>query len=219
MFVIGGLNGIVTAVIPFDWQLTDTYFVVSHLHYVLVGANMLPVFAAFYYWLPKMTGRMLDERLGTWSFWVMFIGFNMTFFPMHILGAARHAAAHLHLSAVTGWGTLNMVETVGAFVLGRHADQHLELLLVSKRRGRVAGANPWNADTMEWATESPPAVYGSETSRRSRPAIPLWDDFDEEDDPTGERDSRRGRSTLATSALDAARLSVAKMPDDTMTPF
>src|SRR4029079_1251045 len=86
VFVIGGLNGIITAVIPFDWQLTDTYFVVSHLHYVLVGANVFTVCAAFYYWLPKMTGRLLDERLGKWSFWIMFIGFNQTFFPMHILG-------------------------------------------------------------------------------------------------------------------------------------
>jgi heme/copper-type cytochrome/quinol oxidase subunit 1 len=219
VFVIGGLNGIVTAAIPFDWQLTDTYFVVSHLHYVLVGANMLPVFAAFYYWLPKMTGRMLDERLGTWSFWLIFVGLNVTFFPMQILGLLGMPRRIYTYPAVTGWGQLNMLETVGAFVLTAGILVSIVNFFRSLRVGPMAGKNPWNADTMEWETESPPAVYGSERIPVVATRHPLWDDFDEEFDPDDDRVFDQGRLTVTTSPLDGVPISVAKMPDDTMTPF
>ena len=219
VFVIGGLNGIVTAAIPFDWQLTDTYFVVSHLHYVLVGANMLPVFAAFYYWLPKMTGRMLDERLGTWSFWLIFIGLNVTFFPMQILGLLGMPRRVYTYPAVTGWGQLNMLETVGAFVQTAAILVSIVNFFRSLRVGPMAGTNPWNADTMEWQTESPPAVYGSERIPVVATRHPLWDDFDEEFDPDDDRVFDQGRLTVTTSPLDGVPISVAKMPDDTMTPF
>src|SRR5262249_49539242 len=115
--VLGGLNGVVTAVIPVDWQLTDTYFVVSHLHYVLVGANVFPVFAAFYYWLPKITRRMLDERLGAWSFWLMFIGFNVAFFPMQITGLLGMPRRLYTYPAGLGWDSWNMASTIGALIL------------------------------------------------------------------------------------------------------
>ena len=219
VFVIGGLNGIVTAVIPFDWQLTDTYFVVSHLHYVLVGANMLPVFAAFYYWLPKMTGRMLDERLGKWSFWIIFVGFNLTFFPMHILGLLGMPRRIYTYPAVTGWGTLNLLETAGVFVLTAGVAMSIWNFFWSLKHGAVAGKNPWNADTMEWQTESPPAVYGAATIPVVTTRHPLWDSFDEEADPMHDRAFDEGRVTLVTSTLDAIPLSVATMPDDTSTPF
>ncbi len=97
MLVIGGLSGVFTGVIPVDWQVHNTYYVVGHIHYVLIGSNLFPVFAGFYYWLPKMTGRMMSEKLGKLSFWTMFIGFNVGFFPMHILGLDGNAAPHLHL--------------------------------------------------------------------------------------------------------------------------
>ena len=219
VFVIGGLNGIVTAAIPFDWQLTDTYFVVSHLHYVLVGANVLPVFAAFYYWLPKMTGRMLSESAGKWSFWIIFVGFNITFFPMQLLGLLGMPRRIYTYPANTGWGNLNLVETVGVFILTVGILISLLNFFWSLKNGAVAGKNPWNADTLEWETESPPVVYGSERVPVVSTRHPLWDDFDEEHDPGDDRVFDEGRVTVSTSALDAVPVSIAKMPDDTMTPF
>ena len=99
VFVIGGLTGVMLASVPLDLQVHDTYFVVAHLHYVLIGGAVFPLFGAFYYWFPKITGRMLSERLGRWNFWLFFVGFNLTFFPMHMLGLHGHAAARLHLPA------------------------------------------------------------------------------------------------------------------------
>ena len=219
VFVIGGLNGIVTAVIPFDWQLTDTYFVVSHLHYVLVGANVFPVFAAFYYWLPKITGRMMSDRLGAWSFWVMFVGFNLTFFPMQILGLLGMPRRIYTYPAVTGWGRLNMLESVGTAILTVGIVISVWNFVRSLRLGALAGENPWNADTLEWETTSPPAVYGSEHIPVVETRHPLWDEFDESSDPTGDRVLDEGRVTVVTTALDAVPLSIAKMPDDTLMPF
>ena len=219
VFVIGGLNGIVTAVIPFDWQLTDTYFVVSHLHYVLVGANVFPVFAAFYYWLPKITGRLMNERLGKWSFWIMFAGFNLTFFPMQILGLLGMPRRIYTYPAVTGWGSLNMLETVGTWILTLGILVSVWNFFRSRRVGLAAGPNPWNADSMEWETASPPPVYGSETIPVVVTRHPLWDDFDEEDDPDHDRALDEGRVTVVTSPLDGLPIAIAKMPEDTLMPF
>jgi len=218
VFVIGGLNGIVTAVIPFDWQLTDTYFVVSHLHYVLVGANVFPVFAAFYYWLPKMTGRMMSDRLGSWSFWIMFVGFNLTFFPMQILGLLGMPRRIYTYPALTGWGRLNMLETIGTWILTAGIVISVWNFLRSLRVGEPAGENPWNADTMEWETSSPPAVYGSEHIPVVETRHPLWDEFDESHDPANDRALDEGRVTVVTSVLDGVPVSIAKMPEDTLTP-
>src|SRR5579885_3444254 len=187
LLVIGGLNGIVTALIPVDWQLHDTYFVVSHLHYVLVGANMFPVFAAFYYWWPKMTGRMLDERQGKISFWIMFIGLNLTFFPMHllgILGMPRRIYTYLPHMGLT---TLNMIVSIGAFTLAFGILLSFVNFFWSLRHGIIADKNPWRADSLEWSTESPPEPYGSVHLPTVATRHPLWDDHDEEEDPTGER--------------------------------
>jgi cytochrome c oxidase subunit I len=151
-FVIGGLNGVATAVIPFDWQLTDTYFVVSHLHYVLIGANVFPVFAALYYWLPKMTGRLMNEPAGRWSFWLMLIGFNVAFFPMQITGLLGMPRRIYTYSPEMGWDTLNLVITFGALVLALGVLVSLVNLVTSIRSGPYAGPNPWNADSLEWST-------------------------------------------------------------------
>jgi heme/copper-type cytochrome/quinol oxidase subunit 1 len=219
VFVIGGLNGIVTAVIPFDWQLTDTYFVVSHLHYVLVGANVFPVFAAFYYWLPKITGRLMNERLGRWSFWIMFVGFNLTFFPMHILGLLGMPRRIYTYPAVTGWGRLNALETFGTYILTVGILISVWNFFVSLRLGTLAGPNPWNADSLEWESSSPPQVYGTERIPAVATRHPLWDEYDEHDDPGDNRVLDAGRITAVTSTLDALPAGVAKMPGETLTPL
>jgi cytochrome c oxidase subunit I+III len=217
--VIGGLSGIVTAVIPFDWQLTDTYFVVAHLHYVLVGANVFPVFAAFYYWLPKMTGRMMSERLGKWSFWLMLVGFNLAFFPMHFTGLRGMPRRVFTYPIGKGWENLNLAATIGAGILTIGILISLWNLVLSLRKGAPAGANPWNADTLEWSTLSPPEVYGSVHLPSVKTRHPLWDRHVEEEDPRGERVFDDRRVTLSTSWLEARPAAVAKMPKDTTTPF
>jgi len=219
--VIGGLNGIVTAVIPVDWQLHATYFIVAHLHYVLVGANVFPVFAALYYWYPKFTGRMLDERLGKASFWVMFVGFNVTFFPMHVTGLLGMPRRIYTYPAGSGWESWNVASSAGAVILSAGILMSVWNFLASRRAGALAGANPWNADTLEWAIPSPPPSYAFEHLPTVRTRHPLWDEWDELDDPSGERILDRGgrRLTLVTSILDARPKAVATMPGDTLTPL
>ncbi len=219
LIVVGGLSGIVTAVIPVDWQMTDTYFVVSHLHYVLVGANMIPVFAAFYYWLPKMTGRMLDETLGKISFWIIFIGFNLAFFPMHLLGVLGMPRRIYTYKAGLGWDGMNMLITVGAFILAFGILLSAINFFWSLKHGRIAGKNPWNADTLEWSTESPPEPYGSVHIPTVITRHPLWDEHEEEEDPKGERVLDQDRLTLSTTWLDAETLALARMPKDTILPL
>ncbi len=217
--IIGGLDGIYTAVIPVDWQVHDTYFVVSHLHYVLVGANMLPVFAAFYYWLPKITGRMLNETLGKWSFWLIFGGLNLAFFPMHIMGLMGMPRRIYTYPDGLGWATLNLLATIGALIIAFGVLLSIWNFVHSLHHGLPAGRNPWGADTLEWSTLSPPPPYGSEHIPEVRSRHPLWDDFDEEHDPEGERILDQGRLTIATTALDANPVAISQMPEDTITPL
>jgi heme/copper-type cytochrome/quinol oxidase subunit 1 len=186
---------------------------------VLVGANVFPVFAAFYYWLPKMTGRMLGEWLGKWSFWLMFIGFNIAFFPMQITGLLGMPRRIYTYPAGLGWTSLNLVATIGALILTLGVLLSLWNFLVSMRRGAPTGKDPWKADTLEWSTASPPAPYGSEHLPTVRTRHPLWDAHDEEHDPNGERILDQGRLTFATSWLDAELRAVSKMPASTVTPL
>jgi cytochrome c oxidase subunit 1/cytochrome c oxidase subunit I+III len=218
-FVIGGLSGVVTAIIPFDWQVHDTYFVVAHLHYVLIGANVFPVFAALYHWWPKLTGRMASDRVGKISFWLMFIGFNVGFFPMHLsgmLGMRRRVYTYLPGDGLSG---LNLLTTLGAILLAVGILVSLIEFLRSWRSGPRAAANPWAADTLEWAVPSPPPSYGFLRIPTVASLNPLWDDHDAFADPRDERVLDRGRQTLATTAFDALPHAISKGESDTLVPL
>ncbi len=168
-FTIGGITGVQFANVPLDWQLTDTYYVVGHFHYVLFGGTAFAMFAGAYYWFPKMFGRMLSERLGKWHFWLMVIGFNLTFFPMHILGLMGMPRRVYTYPALPGWAALNFIETIGAFIMAPPTLLFVINIWESARHGAIAGDNPWNAWTLEWATSSPPPPYNFATL----PPVPI----------------------------------------------
>jgi cytochrome c oxidase subunit I len=159
LFTIGGLSGIMHASPPVDLQQTDTYFVVAHFHYVLIGGSLFGLLAGAYYWWPKMTGRLLDERGGRWQFWLMFVGFNLTFFPQHYLGAIGMPRRIYTYGAGTGWTFWNRMSTVGAFGIALSILVFAILAVRSLRHGAVAAADPWDGRTLEWRTSSPPPVH------------------------------------------------------------
>jgi len=175
VFTIGGLSGVSLAVFPVDWQVTDTYYLVAHLHYVLFGGTVFGVFAGLYYWFPKMSGRMLSEKLGKWHFWTMLVGFNMTFFVMHLLGLMGMTRRVYTYPNYPGWGTLNMISTIGAVVMGISSLIFIWNIVVSVRHGEPAGDNPWEAWSLEWATTSPPPVHNFDRIPPIRSRRPLWD--------------------------------------------
>jgi cytochrome c oxidase subunit I len=175
VFTIGGLSGVSLAVFPIDWQVTDTYYLVAHLHYVLFGGTVFGIFAGLYYWFPKMSGRMLSEKLGKWHFWSMLIGFNMTFFVMHFLGLMGMTRRVYTYPNLPDWGLLNMIATIGAVIMGISSLIFLWNIAVSLRQGEIAGDNPWDAWSLEWATTSPPPVHNFERIPPIRSRRPLWD--------------------------------------------
>jgi heme/copper-type cytochrome/quinol oxidase subunit 1 len=175
MFVIGGISGVYSAVVPVDYELHDTYFIVGHIHYVLFGGSVFAVFAGAYYWFPKITGRLYSETLGAWHFWLMLIGFNLTFFPMHILGVQGMQRRIATYPIETGFLPLNIVETIGAFLLGMSMLIFVWNAVVSWGKGAVAGNDPWLANTLEWLTTSPPPAYNFGKLPRIRSERPLRD--------------------------------------------
>jgi cytochrome c oxidase subunit I len=175
MFLIGGLNGIALAVVPVDYQLTDTYFVVSHLHYVLFGGTAFGVFAGIYYWFPKMTGKLLNERLGQVQFWLMLIGVNLTFFPMHILGLLGMPRRIYTYPDNLGWNDLNLLATIGAFTIAAAVLVFLWNFVITLRSGQPAGTDPWDAFTLEWDTDSPPKPYNFPVLPIVRSRRPFYD--------------------------------------------
>jgi cytochrome c oxidase subunit I len=155
-FVIGGLSGITLATAPVDWQVTDTYYLVAHFHYVAFGGTVFALFAAVYYWFPKMTGRLMNERLGAYNFWTMVLGFNLTFFVQHFLGILGMPRRVFTYPDLPGWGALNLVSTIGAFVMGLSAVALTYNVVTSLLHGERAGDNPWGGWNLEWSATSPP---------------------------------------------------------------
>ncbi len=227
VFVIGGISGIMVASVPFDQQVHDTYFVVAHFHYVLVGGAIFPLFAGFHYWFPKITGRMMSKRLGVWEFWLFFIGFNVTFFPMHLTGFWGMPRRVYTYMPGLGWEWLNMLSTIGAFILTLGILLFVINVIVSLRRGEAAGDNPWDAGTLEWATSSPPPLYNFATIPAVRSREPLWEPVTEPDyqrdlaDPAHDRFSLllSRRESLGTSVLDALPQQRVLLPGPTLVPF
>ncbi|HUZ47561.1 MAG TPA: cytochrome c oxidase subunit I [Terriglobia bacterium] len=175
VFTIGGLSGVSLAIFPIDWQVTDTYYLVAHLHYVLFGGTIFGVFAGLYYWFPKMSGRMLSERLGKWHFWTTLIGFNMTFFVMHFLGLMGMPRRVYTYPNLPGWGAMNMISTIGAVIMGLSSLIFIWNVVVSNHSGELAGDNPWEAWSLEWATTSPPPEHNFDRIPPIRSRRPLWD--------------------------------------------
>jgi cytochrome c oxidase subunit 1 len=174
-FLFAGLTGVMLASVPFDWQLSDSYFVVAHFHFVLVGALLFTIFAAFYYWYPKVTGRMLDEKLGKLHFWLFLVGFHLTFDTMHIPGILGMPRRIYTYEPGRGWHTLNLIITIGVAFQAAGVACFLFNLLRSLRKGKPAGADPWDAWTLEWSTTSPPPEYNFAVVPTVRSRRPLWD--------------------------------------------
>jgi len=219
ILVLGGLSGLVLGSVPLDLQVHDTYFVVAHLHYVLLGGAVFPLFGAFYYWYPKIKGRMMSEKLGHWSFWLMFAGFNVAFFPMNLLGLHGMPRRVYTYQAGMGWDNLNLLSTIGAVTLALGIFLSLVNAVRSARVGQLAPMDPWGAGTLEWATASPPppcnfhaipVVYGRD---------PVWQPA-----PPGEPTHVSGlaadsREQLVTTVLDALPDHRVSFPNPSPWPF
>ena len=216
-FVNGGLTGVMVASVAFDKQVHDTFFVVAHFHYVLLGGAVMPLFAAFYYWFPKVTGRLLGETLGKWHAWLFIIGVNVAFFPMHILGLNGMPRRVYTYLAETGWGPLNALSTVGAVVVVISVAIFIVNAAISSRAGEVAGTNPWSSYGLEWATSSPPPSYNFVNVPVVLGRHPLWDTRTPLPVITGLRSDRR--EVLVTTTFDAEPDYRHKQPRWSIWPF
>jgi cytochrome c oxidase subunit I len=225
-FVLGGFTGVMVAVVPFDLAVTDSYFVVAHFHYVLIGGSVMPVMAGLYYWMPKITGRMPNARWGKIGFWLILIGFHVTFFPQHLLGLWGMPRRVYTYQDGLGWNALNLVSTIGSFVLALGFVVAFADLAWTVRHGRPAPPDPWGGDSLEWSTDSPPPHYNFAAFPVVTSAHPMWDD---------DRDALRAvtrigdedllvpheghHRTLVTSVLDATAVEVVTMPPPSYWPL
>ncbi|MDQ0624804.1 MULTISPECIES: cytochrome c oxidase subunit I [Paraburkholderia] len=217
ILVLGGMTGVMLGSVSLDLQVHDTYFVVAHLHYVLLGGAVFPLFGAFYYWFPKATGRMLNETLGRLQFWLFFIGFNVTFFPMHILGLhgmPRRVWTYPH---AMGWDGLNMTATIGAITIAVSVLIFIVNVLRSYRHGAIAGADPWGAGTLEWSTASPPPPHNFDALPVVHGRDPLWEPGAQPTHVSGL--AAESREVLSTTALDALPDLRLLFPSPSIWPF
>jgi cytochrome c oxidase subunit I len=217
VFILGGLTGVILAAVPLDAQLHDTFFVVAHFHYVLIGGAVFPLFAALVYWFPKITGRMLSERLGAWAFGLVFIGFNLTFFPMHILGLHGMPRRVYTYPAAMGWGGLNMVASAGALLIACGVVVWMVDAVRALRVGQPAIDNPWEAGTLEWATSSPPPHSNFLRPPTVAGREPLWENPPDQPVVVGLRSDVR--DVLVTHVLDAEPDHRVEFPTPSVWPF
>jgi len=242
LFVVGGITGVMVASIPFDTQVTDSQFVTAHFHYVLIGGAVFPVMGALYYWWPKITGKMLSDKLGKISFWVAFVGFNVTFFVMHyngFRGMPRRVATY---NDDLGWGSLMLVSAIGAFILVSGFLITLVNLILSRQRPRSAGNDPWGGDSLEWSTTSPPQQYNFLRIPIVRSRTPMWDEKrpvpaqtsaaaataataagtveeEAEEAPEGYTLAGEERETIGSTPLDATPTERVILPAPSLAPF
>ncbi|MDQ4079485.1 MAG: cytochrome c oxidase subunit I [Gemmatimonadota bacterium] len=226
LFVFGGITGVMLASAPFDAQAHDSHFVVAHFHYVLVGGVIFPLVGGLHYWLPKFSGRMLSERLGRWTFWLMFVGFNVAFLPMHVTGLLGMPRRVYTYQAGLGWDLPNLLSTIGAFILALGVLLFVINVVVSLRRGERATDNPWGGDTLEWAVTSPPPVYQFWSLPVVHTRHPLWEQrtLDTEDAVVAaELEAMRGqpaswRATLLVSTKEGRPEGISWIPGPTIWP-
>ncbi|MDP9369048.1 MAG: cbb3-type cytochrome c oxidase subunit I, partial [Chloroflexota bacterium] len=208
-FVIGGISGVMHASPPVDTHHNDSYFVVAHFHYVLFGGSVFGLYAGIYYWFPKLTGRFLDERLGTWHFWLSFVGFNTTFFPMHFLGLEGMPRRYYTYSDGSGWSGWNLVSTLGAYLLGASVLVFLAAVYRSLKSGQPAGPDPWDGATLEWSIPSPPPVYNFATIPVVRHRDPLWEEKYGQYEGEGHAEEEKVEATIA-----GIKIGEAEAPDE-----
>ncbi len=222
-FVLGGLSGIMFAAVPFDQATTDTYFVVAHFHFIIFGAAVFPLLGGMYYWFPKVTGRMYDERLAQWSFWVTFLGTALTFFPMHIVGLLGMTRRVYTYNSGLGWDAYNLAETIGAFVLAGGLVMIAVNLVRSTRHGEPAPRDPFHGGTLEWTIPSPPPHYNFAVIPTVTSPYPNWDEVDRAEDlrklSAGELVLDEGHETPASTVNDARFHAVAEMPSESPWPI
>jgi cytochrome c oxidase subunit 1 len=216
-FILGGMTGVMVASVPFDTQVHDTYFVVAHFHYVLVGGAVFPLMGAIYYWYPKMVGRMMSERLGRWVFGLIFVGFNLAFFPMHILGLQGMPRRIYTYQTDVPWSGLNLFVSLSTVILALGFLLFFIDAVRSARRGVPAGNNPWGAPSLEWATTSPPPAYNFARIPVVTGPSPLWDEREALPVATGLRVDRR--ELVITSVADAVPEARDSSPQDSIWPF
>jgi cytochrome c oxidase subunit 1/cytochrome c oxidase subunit I+III len=222
-FVAGGLTGIMFLAIPFDQQTTDTYFVVAHFHYIIFGAAVFPIFGGMYYWFPKLTGKLYFELPGQISFWVIFIGSNVLFFPMHIVGLEGMPRRQYTYPGGLGWGSDNLVESIGAYITAAGILLLIGNLVVSYFRGLPSGPDPWHGATLEWTIPSPPPEYNFAVIPKVSSAYPNWDAGDREEDrrklEQGVMVLEHGHEQPATSPADGWWSEIVEMPHDSPWPI